>query len=64
MNDKAIKMLSTDEILGIIPARMASSRYPDKPMVLIHGIPMVIRVFGVVVQRMVIFIGRCSFPGK
>jgi len=45
MNDKAIKMLSTDEILGIIPARMASSRYPDKPMVLIHGIPMVIRVF-------------------
>lgn len=28
-------------IIGIIPARMASSRFPDKPMKLIHGIPMV-----------------------
>jgi 3-deoxy-manno-octulosonate cytidylyltransferase (CMP-KDO synthetase) len=45
MNDKAIKMLSTDDILGIIPARMASSRFPGKPMVLINGIPMVIKVF-------------------
>jgi 3-deoxy-manno-octulosonate cytidylyltransferase (CMP-KDO synthetase) len=45
MNDKAIKMLSTDDILGIIPARMASSRFPGKPLALINGIPMVIRVF-------------------
>ncbi|PCK10094.1 MAG: 3-deoxy-manno-octulosonate cytidylyltransferase [Alteromonadaceae bacterium] len=27
--------------IGIIPARMASSRLPRKPMALIHGIPMV-----------------------
>ncbi len=28
-------------IIGIIPARMASSRFPNKPMAAIHGIPMV-----------------------
>lgn len=28
-------------IIAIIPARMASSRFPDKPMKEIHGIPMV-----------------------
>jgi len=28
-------------ILGIIPARMASSRFPGKPMALIHGMPMI-----------------------
>lgn len=38
-------MLQTDDILGIIPARMASSRFPGKPLVLIDGIPMVIRVY-------------------
>ncbi len=27
--------------IGIIPARMASSRYPGKPLAKIHGIPMV-----------------------
>ena len=27
--------------IGIIPARMAASRYPNKPMALIHGMPMV-----------------------
>jgi 3-deoxy-manno-octulosonate cytidylyltransferase (CMP-KDO synthetase) len=27
--------------LGIIPARLAASRYPNKPMALIHGMPMV-----------------------
>jgi 3-deoxy-manno-octulosonate cytidylyltransferase (CMP-KDO synthetase) len=27
--------------LGIIPARLAASRYPGKPMALIHGMPMV-----------------------
>ncbi len=29
------------KIIGIIPARMASSRFPGKPMKKIHGIPMV-----------------------
>ena len=28
-------------VIAIIPARMASSRFPGKPMALIHGIPMV-----------------------
>ena len=28
-------------IIAIIPARMASSRYPGKPLALIHGIPMI-----------------------
>ena len=27
--------------IGIIPARLAASRYPGKPLVLIHGMPMV-----------------------
>jgi 3-deoxy-manno-octulosonate cytidylyltransferase (CMP-KDO synthetase) len=27
--------------IGIIPARLAASRYPNKPMALIHGMPMV-----------------------
>lgn len=27
--------------IGIIPARMGSSRYPNKPMALLHGMPMV-----------------------
>ena len=28
-------------VVAIIPARMASSRFPGKPMALIHGIPMI-----------------------
>ena len=28
-------------VVAVIPARMASSRYPGKPMALIHGIPMI-----------------------
>ena len=28
-------------ILAVIPARMASSRFPGKPMALIHGMPMI-----------------------
>ena len=28
-------------IVAIIPARMAASRFPDKPMALIHGMPMI-----------------------
>ncbi len=38
-------MLQNEDILGIIPARMASTRFPGKPVVLINGIPMVIRVY-------------------
>ncbi|MFA5814382.1 MAG: 3-deoxy-manno-octulosonate cytidylyltransferase [Bacteroidales bacterium] len=38
-------MLQTDDILGIIPARMASTRFPGKPLVFIQDIPMVIRVY-------------------
>ena len=28
-------------VVAVIPARMASSRFPGKPMVLIHGMPMI-----------------------
>ncbi|MCX6226367.1 MAG: 3-deoxy-manno-octulosonate cytidylyltransferase [Bacteroidia bacterium] len=38
-------MLQPDDILGIIPARMASTRFPGKPLVLIKNIPMIIRVY-------------------
>lgn len=33
------------KIIGIIPARMASSRFPGKPMAKINGIPMIGHVF-------------------
>jgi 3-deoxy-manno-octulosonate cytidylyltransferase (CMP-KDO synthetase) len=33
------------KIVAIIPARMASSRFPGKPMALIHGIPMIGHVY-------------------
>ena len=29
------------KVVAVIPARMASSRFPGKPMALIHGIPMI-----------------------
>ena len=29
------------KVIGIIPARMASSRFPGKPMKKIYGIPMI-----------------------
>ena len=32
-------------IIAIIPARSASSRFPDKPLALVNGIPMVQRVY-------------------
>jgi 3-deoxy-manno-octulosonate cytidylyltransferase (CMP-KDO synthetase) len=32
-------------IIGIIPARMASSRFPGKPLAKIHGVPMLGHVF-------------------
>lgn len=33
------------KIVAIIPARMASTRFPGKPMALIHGIPMIGHVY-------------------
>jgi 3-deoxy-manno-octulosonate cytidylyltransferase (CMP-KDO synthetase) len=33
------------EIIAIIPARMSSSRFPGKPLALIHGMPMVGHVY-------------------
>ena len=33
------------EKLGIIPARYASTRFPGKPLALIHGVPMIERVY-------------------
>jgi len=44
-NERTDNMLQNDDILGIIPARMASSRFPGKPLAKIGGIPMVIRVY-------------------
>jgi 3-deoxy-manno-octulosonate cytidylyltransferase (CMP-KDO synthetase) len=32
-------------IIGIIPARMGSSRFPGKPLALIHGVPMLGHVY-------------------
>ena len=32
-------------VISIIPARLASSRFPGKPMALIHGIPMIGHVY-------------------
>lgn len=29
--------------IGIIPARLNSTRLPGKPLILIHGVPMIIR---------------------
>lgn len=34
----------TAPFIVLIPARMSSSRLPDKPLALIHGVPMVVRV--------------------
>lgn len=33
------------KILGLIPARMESTRFPGKPIVDIYGLPMVVRVY-------------------
>lgn len=32
-------------VIGIIPARMGSSRFPDKPLAKIHGMPMVGHIY-------------------
>jgi len=36
------------EVIGVIPARFKSSRYPGKPLVILNGIPMIIRVCKIV----------------
>ncbi len=38
-------MEKSQRIIGIIPARMAASRFPGKPLKLIHGIPMLGHVY-------------------
>lgn len=32
------------KIIAIIPARYASTRFPGKPLALVHGVPMIVRV--------------------
>jgi len=39
-----MKSLASDKTLVLIPARMASSRLPDKPLADINGLPMIIQV--------------------
>ena len=36
------------KVIGVIPARYKSSRFPGKPLVLLNGIPMIIRVAKIV----------------
>ncbi len=38
-------MKATGNVLGVIPARLASTRLPRKPLALIAGKPMVVRVY-------------------
>lgn len=45
MNNVPNSNLSNFHIVAIIPARMASTRFPGKPMALIHGIPMIGHVY-------------------
>ena len=33
------------KVIGIVPARMAASRFPGKPLFLIHGRPMLEHVY-------------------
>lgn len=40
-----IKKNRTLEIIGVIPARMASSRFPGKPLAMINGVPMLGHVY-------------------
>jgi 3-deoxy-manno-octulosonate cytidylyltransferase (CMP-KDO synthetase) len=39
-------------IVGVIPARYKSSRFPGKPLVVLNGIPMIIRVAKIVEQTL------------
>ena len=49
---EGISDIFRDKILGIIPARMASTRFPGKPLALTAGIPMVIKVYQQVKQTL------------
>jgi len=40
----------TLDILGIIPARMGSTRFPGKPLADIHGLPMIAHVYNQVIK--------------
>ena len=42
--------------LGIIPARYASTRFPGKPLVMIHGKMMIERVFIQASKALIMFI--------
>jgi len=33
------------KVIGVIPARYKSTRFPGKPLALVHGIPMVVQVY-------------------
>ena len=35
----------SQKVIAVIPARYASTRFPGKPLALIKGIPMIVRVF-------------------
>jgi 3-deoxy-manno-octulosonate cytidylyltransferase (CMP-KDO synthetase) len=41
------------KVLGVIPARFASSRFPGKPLIVINGLPMVVRVYNQVMKSKV-----------
>lgn len=45
MIDRLLRRKERMNAIAIIPARMASSRFPGKPMSLIHGIPMIGHVY-------------------
>ncbi|MFH0760915.1 MAG: 3-deoxy-manno-octulosonate cytidylyltransferase [Bacteroidota bacterium] len=50
MTDQSVSI--NHDVLGVIPARMASIRFPGKPVVLVGGVPMVIRVYRQVQQAL------------
>ncbi len=40
------------DIIGVIPARFKSSRFPGKPLTIINGVPMIIRVCKIVEEAL------------
>jgi 3-deoxy-manno-octulosonate cytidylyltransferase (CMP-KDO synthetase) len=41
-----MRTFEPDDVWAVIPARHASSRFPGKPLAPIHGVPLVVRVYG------------------
>jgi len=41
MNTEAVKKAFAGDVIGVIPARLGSTRFPDKPLALIAGVPLV-----------------------